>query len=141
MTPRHPLIRLFSIVTVSLYLAGVLALLLLTRRIRVKMRGLVRVARASVRPRYSGVLAGIRPETGHCFLAPLPAEMISDADGGSRLVVLEDGKPLPRGHALHNDIRERGEGRYSHHGPSLFFASSDNSDPTTNGRTYSVREE
>jgi hypothetical protein len=37
---------------------------------------------------------------------------------------------------LHDQIRHEGKGRYSHWGDHVFFSSSDNTDPRTNGRTY-----
>ncbi len=56
----------------------------------------------------------------------------------SRLVVYEDSVPLGPGHSLLNAIGEAGTGRYSHWGDWLFFSSSDNSNPATNGHVYSV---
>ena len=57
----------------------------------------------------------------------------------SALRLLEDGKPLGPAHALHQSIIEEGGGRYSHWGDNaLWFSTSDNSDPNTNGRQYSV---
>lgn len=64
----------------------------------------------------------------------------SDQFGGhSTLILLEDGKPLGPAHSAHAEIRKEGRGRYSHWGASkVWFATSDNSDPTTNGRQYKV---
>jgi hypothetical protein len=56
----------------------------------------------------------------------------------SSLVLLEDGSPLRKWHALHDDIRQIGSGRYSHWQNYLLFSTSDNSDPNTNGRTYRI---
>lgn len=56
----------------------------------------------------------------------------------SRLQVLEDGSHLGPGHSLHDEIRGRGFGRYSHWHRELFFSASDNSDPRDNGRTYQL---
>jgi len=60
----------------------------------------------------------------------------------SRLVVLEDGKRLGPAHSQYGEIRDIGRGRYSHwhdgQAEWLFFSTSDNSDPTTNGRVYAV---
>ncbi|BCA54216.1 hypothetical protein W02_13560 [Nitrospira sp. KM1] len=41
-------------------------------------------------------------------------------------------------HALHADIAGDGKGRYSHWGSGVIFASSDNSDPRSNGRRYGI---
>jgi len=61
----------------------------------------------------------------------------SDKGGGrSRLVLLEDGRPLkPR--QAHLKIMHEGQGLFSHWGArTVIFSSSDNSDPRTNGRVY-----
>jgi len=79
-------------------------------------------------------------ETGHCYVAPLGKRLISDSEGRSRLTLFEDERALPYPHSTHNEIRELGAGRYSHWGESVFFSTSDNTDPLTNGRRYSVRE-
>jgi len=88
----------------------------------------------------------------HCTKAPvsnggfawlvdsLPSEWPSEAEDGcaSRVRVLEDGVLLGPHAASHDSIRDEGMGAYSHWGPSLWFSTSDNSDPNTNGRTYTV---
>jgi hypothetical protein len=56
----------------------------------------------------------------------------------SNLRVCENGKPLGPASAPHDDIFKKGEGRFSHWGDGLFFTTSDNSDPNTNGRAYVV---
>lgn len=56
----------------------------------------------------------------------------------SRLMLLENGKPL-KAHQAHAAIHREGLGRFSHWGAQgLLFSSSDNSDPRTNGREYKV---
>jgi len=57
----------------------------------------------------------------------------------SVLELLEDGTPLGPRNAFMSDIRSHGAGRYVHWGGFVYFATSDNSDPNTNGRTYSYR--
>lgn len=59
--------------------------------------------------------------------------------GRSRLMVFEDGRPLGLGHRVHDEIRTLGAGRFSHWYDSLIFSASDNTDPRTNGRRYSVK--
>jgi hypothetical protein len=58
----------------------------------------------------------------------------------STLQIYEDGMPLGPAHSGHPDIRNIGLGRFSHRdggtGSALRFASSDNTDPRINGRTY-----
>jgi glycosyltransferase involved in cell wall biosynthesis len=62
----------------------------------------------------------------------------SDQESVSLLRLYEDGELLARPHHTHADIRTLGAGRYSHWGNYLHFASSDNSDPRSNGREYVV---
>jgi lipopolysaccharide transport system ATP-binding protein len=57
----------------------------------------------------------------------------------SKAIVFEDGKKLGPPHALHETIRQHGMGAYSHWGTYLYFSSSDNSDPRSNGRAYIVK--
>lgn len=56
----------------------------------------------------------------------------------SKLVLLEDGKPLWTRHSYHDEIRKVGLGRYSHWGEALYFSTSDNTDPNTNGHLYQI---
>jgi lysophospholipase L1-like esterase len=79
---------------------------------------------------------------GGGYYHPLPPAAgpsdTSEAPDRSRLVLLEDGRPLSFPHALHEEIRFAGNGRYSHWGDGLIFSSSDGTDPRINGRRYSV---
>jgi hypothetical protein len=79
-------------------------------------------------------------ETGYCWIAQLPGhEKYADSnkDGQkSTLILYEDGKPLGPPHSLHDDIRTNGKGRYSHWINSIYFSTSDNSDPNSNGKKY-----
>jgi len=50
--------------------------------------------------------------------------------------IFENGKEIGPAHSLHADIRSIGKGRFSHWLGGLYFSTSDNSDPRTNGRTY-----
>lgn len=54
----------------------------------------------------------------------------------STLKVFENDKELGAAHSPYNDIVAYGKGRFSHFGNDLFFSSSDNTDPRTNGRNY-----
>ncbi|HSQ57654.1 MAG TPA: methyltransferase domain-containing protein [Gemmata sp.] len=85
--------------------------------------------------------APFRHDGGNCWTVELPelSRQADDADGPRRsaLVLYEDGKPLLPPHALHKDIRFTGRGLFSHWQSQLYFSSSDNSDPNTNGRVYS----
>jgi len=52
--------------------------------------------------------------------------------------LFEDDKPLGPAHSAHDKIHEVGLGQFSYWGPTLFFSTSDNSDPRSNGRRYRV---
>lgn len=86
--------------------------------------------------------AQIRPESGKSFSIPTP-ENAGEFDDlqfptRSKLFLLEDGKRLGPPHAVHDEIRKTGGGRYSHWGGTIFFSSSDGSDPRSNGRKYVI---
>jgi len=86
--------------------------------------------------------ARIRPEKGHCFIAILGPNYPGDGWKGrpeSTLQLFENGNPLGPPHAVHNDIRSKGRGRFSHWKTRLYFSTSDNTDPRTNGRSYAWR--
>jgi hypothetical protein len=51
---------------------------------------------------------------------------------------MEDEVELGPARSTHDTVRRVGNGAYSHWGDWLYFSSSDNSDPTANGRIYSV---
>lgn len=70
-------------------------------------------------------------------LLSLPSDDES-APARSSLLLFEDGRQLGPAHALHQSIADEGHGRYSHWGERILFSASDNSDPKTNGRTYTV---
>jgi hypothetical protein len=81
-------------------------------------------------------------ERGRCWLIELPDMPAGEAIGNpfpSPLQLFEDAKPLGPAHSCHDDIRNQGRGRYSHWRQTLYFAPSDESDPNTNGRVYSIR--
>ncbi len=83
----------------------------------------------------------LRAESGHCFIASMDFGEEGDKFTGNRsaLVLFEDGKPLGPSRAAHAQIREIGGGRYSHWTrEALYFSTSDNTDPRTNGREYAV---
>lgn len=83
------------------------------------------------------------------YIAPLgltpgfPYQLVSDKEqnNGSTLILRENGTPSVQSHSLHADIQNKGEGRYSHWGNDLYFSARDNTDPRTNGYTYTVEVE
>lgn len=75
--------------------------------------------------------AAMRPEQGHCYVVELPGEVTG--------TLFEDGAPLGLADSRHDDIRQRGRGQYSFWPKTkttLYFSTSDNSDPRRNGRRY-----
>ena len=56
----------------------------------------------------------------------------------SKLRLFENGVELGPAHTQHVTIQASGGGRFSHWYSSLYFSASDNSDPRTNGRSYSI---
>jgi hypothetical protein len=132
--------RAASVVAVSVYLFSVGCLLLASGRIRIDYMRLARAVLTSFRRPFNPELREMTHESGHCYAGVLGRRLISDMDGQSRLKLLEDGEALPYPHSKHDDIRDLGNGRYSHWGDVVYFSSSDNTDPLTNGRRYSVSE-
>ena len=87
-------------------------------------------------------IAWITHEGGSCFVCALnTVEPWDDVDHPAASVIrlYEDGLQLGPPHALHDEILRSGEGRYSHWKGTLYFSSSDGSDPRVNGRRYEVR--
>jgi predicted O-methyltransferase YrrM len=80
-------------------------------------------------------------ESGPCWHLYAGYERLSDDVTGntSPLLLLEDGRELGPAHCTHADIRAHGGGRFSHWRGYLWFSTSDDSDPRSNGRRYSVR--
>jgi SAM-dependent methyltransferase len=87
-------------------------------------------------------IKSFRKDTGHCWIAPLPAGVAPgdsvDRPASTRLRLFESGVELGPGRAAHAWVREKGRGAFSHWGEDLFFSTSDNSPPGRNGRKYFV---
>lgn len=80
-------------------------------------------------------------ESGNSYYIGLNVPIAGDSGAqptASSLKIFENGKELGPAHSLHKDIRDLGQGRFSHWGNELYFSSSDNSDPLTNGRVYTI---
>ena len=77
---------------------------------------------------------------GFCFSVALPNRFTRKRNEGTGLSVYENGRRLDHPHSMHEDIRTLGQGRFSHWDDRLYFSTSDNSDPITNGRRYEVVE-
>ncbi len=80
-------------------------------------------------------------EHGYAFVIDLPVVLPSDGiqSQESQIELYEQGVRLGNPHTLHDVIRRQGAGGFSHWGERLYFSTSDNSDPNTNGRTYALR--
>src|SRR5258706_5859848 len=75
----------------------------------------------------------------HLYELPLGTEwMDRRLMGNSPAIIYEDGRPLDFPNANRSDIKSLGSGRYSIERESLFFSSSDNSNPRTNNRRYEL---
>jgi hypothetical protein len=55
----------------------------------------------------------------------------------SPIAIYENDRPLGPPHSSTTEIKSHGRGRYVHWEQSLYFSSSDNTDPRSNGRQYS----
>ncbi len=82
----------------------------------------------------------IKNETNNCYTASInylgyPGECVG-IDRKSSLMLFENGIQLSPSSASHDHVRNVGMGAFSHWGNSLYFSSSDNSNPILNGREY-----
>ncbi len=82
----------------------------------------------------------MEPATGymrHAYQMPIPKEYPKQFP----VALLEDGQPLLLPSDNHSEISEVGMGRYSiwRANNTIYFSSSDNSDPRTNGRKYELQ--
>lgn len=77
-----------------------------------------------------------RHDGGCAWQALLPSPAGSQSSDAAGVRLFENGVELGPAHCLHRDIREQGSGRFSAYDGQLWFSSSDNSDPTANGREY-----
>ena len=87
-----------------------------------------------------------QPDGGLGWTATLADELhaLTDRNGAvdrSPLRLLEDGRQAGVPHVAHAEIRQTGDGRYSFWSDTLYFSTSDGSDPNINGRKYEVTME
>jgi hypothetical protein len=101
----------------------------------VVLRQLLNVLRDA--PRSIG-LRNLRHAEGHRYVFNIDDDLPDDS-ASSTIVLLEDGKSLPRWHSRDGtSIATVGLGRYAHAGNAIHFSTSDNSSPLTNGRKYTA---
>lgn len=83
----------------------------------------------------------IQPLDEHAFAVVLPVmPWVWGGWGRHPAVLLEDSLPLAAPDSLQGDVVLLGAGRYLNPRPAeLYFSTSDNSDPRTNGRTYTIQ--
>ena len=87
-------------------------------------------------------VAGASPNTGFAYFVGQNFGTPGDTSVAPTISVLrifENALELGPAHSAHVDIRNLGMGRFSHWGDTLRWAASDNTDPRTNGRTYTYR--
>ena len=84
----------------------------------------------------------INPAQGHAFMVSIAPEnpllRVYDRMTWSAARLSEDGATLGPWRSSRDRVGEEGAGRYGQQGDVLYFSSSDNSDPRSNGRSYSV---
>ena len=84
-----------------------------------------------------------KPEKGHCWQIDISnLKLHGDSDEShqrSSYLLYENEIQVGPAHSLHDSIRKIGQGLYSHWNTQLLFSTSDNSNPATNERTYSLR--
>lgn len=101
------------------------------------------------RRQHTGVIPLAPPfaaDGGHAFRMALPFLQTRQGDSvempeQSVWVLHENGRALGPAHCPHADIRSHGMGAFSHWGGQLYFSSSDNSDPNSNGRSYTLQRQ
>lgn len=83
-------------------------------------------------------------ENKYCWKKDLRKFGIRPGDGIknpriSPLILLENDTILKPPHTLHDLVRNYGKGCYSHWEEALYFSTSDNTNPNTNGRKYYIK--
>src|SRR5262249_789683 len=100
-------------------------------------------------PRYTTKInpGTIRSDSGAAYTAELqprdPGPVVAISDGlndpyRSSLRLFENSVELGPPHTVHDRLRERGGGTFSFWAGTLYFSTSDNTDPRVNGRDYAA---
>ncbi len=82
-------------------------------------------------------ISNFEHEIGFAYIAKVNP-ILSSHISPSPALLLENNKILGPANSLHSIIRERGDGTYSFWRDALYFSSSDNSNPSENGRIYEI---
>ena len=83
-------------------------------------------------------------ESGYAYVLKQNLNTTGDSQSDptiSKVRIFENGKEIGPAHSVHDEIRKIGTGKFSHWGGSIYFSTSDNSDPRTNGRKYTYTTE
>ncbi len=79
---------------------------------------------------------------GNCYIAKIPhLESTADSDDNrarSKIMLFENGVPVGFPHQYPHLIKTLGGGRYSHWDVKLLFSATDNSNPNTSGKKYTI---
>jgi len=84
-------------------------------------------------------LSRLKKDSGFAYYLERKFSIAGDSEKfptSSTLRLFENGKELGPAHTAHKNIRKHGKGSFSHWGNTLYFSSSDNTDPRRNGRKY-----
>lgn len=85
-------------------------------------------------------LIGLKSDSGYAYKIDYDLDVTGDSQQNpqqSTMRLFENGVEMIPAHSNHEDIRRYGLGQFSHWGNTLYFSTSDNSNPLTNGRKYS----
>ena len=83
------------------------------------------------------------PGPGAAYISNLPASWSEFSDNStnptrSNALVCENNVPMGPPHTRHDDVADKGKGRFSHWGTQVTFSATDNSDPNVNQRRYTI---
>ena len=122
-----------------LYPIGIIILILQALFVSLYVRGKLLSVPALNHERFTLQVQNIVSSEENSYVLPLGIDWMSHYDlGVSPAVVYENNIPLNVPNAQHAAIQEEGNGRYSVWEGYLYFSSSDNTDPRTNGRVYEL---
>jgi hypothetical protein len=99
---------------------------------------LVRSSKLSL-PWSRAAILQISSESKFAYISPTGRPELSSHEQPSKAQVLENGVPVStHGNAPIDDIRRLGNGRYAFWHDAVYYSTSDNTNPRTNGRRYEI---